>query len=309
MLKRVAYMGVALDRAAEQRRDADWLRRRMHDRRTRFLPVWRNCNLVLPGASPAAVFLAGATGRELAGAAEQVTFLGLDDGDACFALDFSGNREPPEAALTEGAEFVDLRQTGALMQRQQAALLAYARGMMYWHRHSGFCGTCGHPTESAEGGHVRVCTHAACARQHFPRTDPAVIMLVTSGDAPEGACLLCHQGRWPDGMYSTLAGFVDIGESLEEAVEREVFEETGVTATDARYQASQPWPFPASLMLGFRARATSTAITFDGDELEDARWFTREEIARFEGAGRHLPRPDSIARWLVERWLAGLPPL
>ena len=143
---------------------------------------------------------------------------------------------------------------------------------------------------------ARAVTCGSCGNEHFPRTDPAVIMLVVR----DGACLLARKPEWPDAMYSTLAGFVEPGESLEEAVAREVFEETAVTVRDVRYRASQPWPFPASLMLGFRARATTTRIQIDGHELAHARWFKRADLAH----GRHLPRADSIARWLIDEWLA-----
>ena len=166
------------------------------------------------------------------------------------------------------------------------------------------CGNCGSATRSRGGGSVLSCTDPDCGREHFPRTDPAVIMLVTREGADGGACLLARSPRFFEGMYSTLAGFVDQGESLEEAVIREVKEEAGIDVTDATYMASQPWPFPASLMLGFRARATSIDIAYDADELADAQWFTSADIARFDDIGKRLPRTDSIARWLVDTWLA-----
>jgi NAD+ diphosphatase len=309
MFEDIYYTDIPLDRAAHRRPDEDWIRRRLDDPGSWFVPVWRDRNLLLPGDLPTAAMIAGDDARDLVGNAIHWAFLGETGGRAVFAIDLAGNGEVAPPMPLEDAMFGDLREVGALTDHRQGALLAYARGLLYWHRHTRFCGTCGHPTESRDAGHVMGCTNGACGRQHFPRSDPAVIMLVTH-EAPEGdTCLLCHQGRWPDGMYSTLAGFVEIGENLEAAVAREVLEESGIEITDVRYQASQPWPFPASLMLGYRARATTTEISFDDDELEDARWFTREEIADFEKQGRRLPRPTSIARWLVERWLAGLPPL
>ena len=305
----VYYTDIALDRAAHRRLDDAWMDRRLDDPRSRVVPVWRDRNLVLGGDLPRAVIFDGSAGQDLIGRAADVAFLGVDGDRAVFAVDLPGDDEPVLETPGEAAIFEDLWRFGALADARQGSLLAYARGLMYWHRNNRFCGTCGHPAESREAGHIRRCSNPSCGRQHFPRTDPAVIMLVTR-EGPDGdACLLCHQARWKDGMYSTLAGFVEIGESLEAAVAREVFEESGITVTDVRYQASQPWPFPASLMLGYRARATSTQVTYDADELEDARWFTRDEIARFEADGRSLPRPISIARWLIERWLAGLAPL
>ena len=185
------------------------------------------------------------------------------------------------------------------MRRTDSALLAYAKGLAHWHARHRFCGVCGEGTEAKDAGHVRVCTGPDCATQHFPRTDPAVIMLVTDGDR----CLLGHNKRFPERIYSTLAGFVEPGESLEEAVAREVLEETGVRVGRVQYHSSQPWPFPASIMLGFHAEAESEAITVQAAELVDARWFSRAEIANFEQLGLRLPRPDSIARRLVEHWL------
>jgi len=180
-------------------------------------------------------------------------------------------------------------------------MLAYARGILHWHRQTRFCGVCGSPTELREAGHLRVCTNPACAAHHFPRTDPAVIMLVSRGDR----CLLGRKSEWPDGMYSTLAGFVEPGESLENAVAREVMEETGVAISNIRYHSSQPWPFPASLMLGFYATAETEEINYDPAELEHARWFTRAELADGGAGIRHRPRSDSIARRLIETWVAG----
>jgi NAD+ diphosphatase len=176
--------------------------------------------------------------------------------------------------------------------------------MIHWHRRQRFCGVCGSETLSQSAGHVRACVSASCGATHFPRTDPATIMLVTDGDR----CLLGRQPRWPQGMYSTLAGFVEPGESLEDAVIREVKEEAGIIATNVTYNSSQPWPFPSSLMVGFFAEAVTREITVDPDELEDAQWFTSGELRRFADQGKSLPRPDSIARRLVETWLSTRPP-
>ncbi|MEK9754521.1 MAG: NAD(+) diphosphatase, partial [Rhodospirillaceae bacterium] len=249
--------------------------------------------------------------------AENLLFLGLGDGDVpYFGADLSHLDEHDAVALAGGGgSFVDLRQLGWMIPRDHAGMLAYARGLAYWHRNHGFCGYCGSPTESRDGGHIRRCTSPDCARPSFPRTDPAVIMLVDHpGDGGGGGgqppmCLLGRSGRWEFPLYSTLAGFVEPGETLEEAVIREVLEETSVACDEVRYMASQPWPFPASLMLGFRARATTTEIVCDPDEITDARWFTAEEVLAFKewdtaaGDEPRLPRRDSIARWLVQSWL------
>jgi NAD+ diphosphatase len=221
-----------------------------------------------------------------------------------FAADLSAHEDSALTALMNGAAFLDLREVGPVMNQQDANLLAYARGVMYWHRRQRFCGICGHPTESRRGGHMRKCTNEQCGREHYPRTDPAVIMLVTRATPTGEVCLLAHKSSFPTGRFSVLAGYVDPGESLEEAVAREVLEEVGVAVTDVTYKASQPWPFPSSLMLGFRARAISEEIVCDQDEIEEAFWFSRDDLVRFPDQGYQLSRPDSIARWLIDEWIA-----
>jgi NAD+ diphosphatase len=175
--------------------------------------------------------------------------------------------------------------------------------MLFWHSRHRFCGVCGSPTRSEEAGHMRRCTDAECHAMHFPRTDPAVIMLVVDGDR----ALLGRNKNFPlPGMYSTLAGFVEPGESLEGAVAREVREEAGIVVGAVHYHSSQPWPFPANIMLGFYAEAVSTEVSLDDGELADARWFERDWLLSHEDDDSfRLPRRDSIARRLIEDWLAG----
>ncbi len=300
MLKNLFYTGGLLDRAAEFRRDPAWLSERLGDPTSRFVPVWRDRNLVREGAGSDPLFLSSESVRGLPDTGSAPVFLGLEAGVAYFALDLSALEEAPPVAE---AAFVDLRQAGPLMGQAHGSILAYARGLLYWHRNNGFCAVCGSPTTPTGGGHVRSCTGASCGREHFPRTDPAVIMLVVKPGPDGGSALLSRQSKWPEGMYSVLAGFVEPGESLEEAVAREVLEETGVSVIDARYRASQPWPFPASLMLGFRAVATTEDIRLGDGELVDAGWYTKEEVRAFTDNPR-LPRPDSIARRLIAEWLA-----
>lgn len=296
------YAANGLDRAGHRRRDAAWLAERLGDPETRFVPVWRSQSLImgLAGGAPEAVLL----GREAIIAVEaEPILLGLREERAYFALDLSAREVPLEAIQASRSapiEFTDLRRVGPLLARPDGALLAYARGIVHWHGRHRFCGVCGSPTRSEEGGHVRRCTDPACNAQHFPRTDPAVIMLVTDGDR----ALLGRQKIWPKGQHSTLAGFVEPGESLEEAVAREVQEETGIVVDDVTYHSSQPWPFPASIMLGFTARAATTDIELDPAELEAAHWFDRDYIlAHPEDDEFRLPRRDSIARRLIEDWL------
>jgi NAD+ diphosphatase len=190
----------------------------------------------------------------------------------------------------------------ALLHPDDAPLFAAALSLARWHGRHGFCATCGHPTDVVRGGWSRRCP--ACAAEHFPRVDPVVIMLAEH----DGRLLLGRQPHYPPGRYSALAGFVEVGENLEAAVARELFEEAGIRVRDIRYVASQPWPFPSSLMFGCHAEAESDRLTIDTSELEDARWFTREEIASaLSGAAdaAFQPPPKSaIARTLLERWLA-----
>ncbi len=317
------YTDGALDRAAHLRRGEGWLQGLLARPDTAIVPVWRSKNLVsgledgpgksgieallgTPRGDPKAVLLEGEAAAGLCETGGQVVFLGLRDERAFIAVDLSQASAPEtlpslEAVLASGdTAFADLRAVGPLLERRDGALFAYARGMMTWHRRHLFCGLCGTATSSHEAGHLRVCGNEDCATHHFPRTDPAVIMLVTDGTR----CLLGRQAVWPPGMHSTLAGFVEPGESLEDGVAREVFEEAGVPVRDVRYHSSQPWPFPGSVMLGFYATATSTEITVDESELEAAHWFEADWIRSHDGKdGFRLPRIDSIARRLVDDWL------
>ena len=298
------YSGAPVHRVSHLRADADWLARRLNDPASRLYPVWRDRNMVAAGRPEDATVRAGyvtvARAAVLIERGHLVALLGESDGVAHFAVDLSHLDDPltvPE--LAEGGEFANLREVSPALGQGEAALLAYAKGLMHWHSRHLYCGICGHPTESRSGGHVRVCTNPNCGASHFPRTDPAVIMLVSRGDR----CLMGHNRRFPQKLYSALAGFVEPGESLEEAVAREVMEETGIEVGAVHYHSSQPWPFPASIMLGFHAEGLSEEIIVDNDELKDARWFSRDEVRNFEALGLMLPRPDSIARQLVEHWL------
>ena len=315
------YSHPRFERAGLRRRDTEWIVKRIADPGSLFVPVWRNQNLVieLDGGEPRAVVLQSAgisqifeAGQEQL-ASGQVVFLGVIEEQAHFALDLSPVEAPLEvlrsptlaASGVEAAtvRFADLRQVSPRMDRREGALLALARAIMFWHARHRYCGLCGSPTRSEEAGHMRRCTNPACNTMHFPRTDPAVIMLVTDGDR----ALLGRNKNFPlPGMYSTLAGFVEPGESLEDAVAREVREESGIEVAAVHYHSSQPWPFPANIMLGFHAEARTTEITIDYGELEDARWFTRDWLmSHTDDDSFRLPRLDSIARRLIEDWLHG----
>ena len=289
------YTGSPLDRAGHLRDDADWIQSRLTDPGSLFVPVWRAKTPVRDEAQ--GVYVPGAAAGGLRAAGGPWAFLGLRGETAVFAVDVS-TVDDPAPLLPEGARFEDMRTLAGLLSADDAAVLAHARGLMHWRVRHRFCGVCGGVCEPRSAGHAMACTQ--CNAQHFPRTDPAVIMLVHGADR----CLLGHSQRFPSvTMYSTLAGFVEPGESLEEAVAREVMEESGVRVGRVSYHSSQPWPFPASIMLGFYAEALSYEITVDTTELRDARWFTRDELRHHEQHGFSLPRRDSIARRLIEDWM------
>ena len=243
--------------------------------------------------------------------------LGLLKNRPIFAVDFSNQEEHLLSNIIGHGKFVNLRQIGSYLSASDSALMAYARGITHWHRQNQFCSRCGSKTQSKDSGHMRLCSNKLCLHSTFPRTDPAVIMLVerVSIKNKNRYCLLGRQRAWPKGMYSTLAGFVEPGESLEEAVAREVFEESGIIIGNVGYKCSQPWPFPSSIMLGFWAQAKTEIIKIDKQELEDVKWFSESEVRHFGEWGDkkthyQMPRKDSIARHLIETWLIGAhPPL
>ena len=299
------YTGSPLDRAAERRDDAAWVAAALELPQTLFVPVWRSRNLIcgMADGHPEAVFLTGeaAAGLRPSGMSSGTpwAFLGLQAELPVFAVDLSAIDDPQPLLPADSGSFTDLRALAGALPGQDASILAHARGLMHWRGRHRFCGACGAACEARSAGHVMQCS--GCQTSHFPRTDPAVIMLVHRGEH----ALLGHSRRFPAAtMYSTLAGFVEPGESLEEAVAREVREEAGVRVGRVTYHSSQPWPFPASIMLGFYAEALSEQITVDNTELQDARWFSRAQIRGHASEGFSLPRPDSIARRLIEDWVA-----
>jgi NAD+ diphosphatase len=295
------YSSSPLDRLAHRREDPDWINDHLRDPNSLFVPVWRSRSLVRGTAdgNPEAVYISGQMATELRMQGGPWAFLGTLDDRAVFAVDISATDDPVPLLPESLGNFVDLRSVGWGVPRPEASVLAHARGLMHWRQRHKFCGVCGGACDSQSAGHMMQCT--VCNTQHFPRTDPAVIMLVHRGDR----ALLGHSTRFPKStMYSTLAGFVEPGESLEEAVRREVQEESGITVGAVHYHSSQPWPFPGNIMLGFYAEALTEEITIDPDELKDARWFSRDDIRNRSQLGFDLPRVDSIARRLIEDWLA-----
>ena len=310
----IHYSGLLIDRASELRKDDAWVEEQWSKPNCRFLLLKNDANLmrwqVAQEKSPVSIDHTRDEIESLLKQTSSTVFLGLVNGVPRFALDVSDCDEETMLPILAENEFIDLRQAGWMLNSQEAALLAYARGLLYWHRHNGFCGSCGSLTRSEQGGHMQLCTDLDCGRMTFPRTDPAVIMLVEhQPDSGAPKCLLGRNARFAERMMSTLAGFVDPSESLEETVKREVFEECGVKVGRVDYQASQPWPFPSSIMLGFRATALTTDIKVDQVEIEEAGWFSVDELSEFgewgdDGKGYCLPRRDSIARFLIESWMA-----
>ena len=201
--------------------------------------------------------------------------------------------------FSEIGTFLSLRDINPIVGSFEGSLLAYSLGISNWHKKNSFCSNCGHKTIITKAGHQRNCLNKKCLNIHFPRTDPAVIMLIYNDDK----ILLGRQKVWPSGMYSTLAGFVETGETIENAVRREVFEEAGIKIKNIQYHSSQPWPFPASVMLGFYAEASSTKIKLDENEVEDVQWFSRKEVINFTHQNKFLPRKISIARRLIDDWI------
>jgi len=312
--EQVTFGGSGLDRAAELRGDPARLAALVADDRARVLPLWRGKPLLDGGAALGWLAPGHAV---LAEAAEAPILLGRDAAGPRFCADVSAF-EPPQAdlpppgvffdpseqrhpALPGDWRFAELRGVMADLTPRDAELAATARALLSWHRSHRFCAACGAPSDPVGGGWQRHC--AACGASHFPRTDPVVIMLVVRGNR----LLLGRSPGWPEGMFSALAGFVEPGETIEAAVRREVAEEAGIVVGRVRYLASQPWPFPASLMLGCLGEAETDEIVLDPAELDDARWFTREEVADIV-AGTHPevrpPRRGAIAAFLVNAWLA-----
>jgi NAD+ diphosphatase len=291
------YTTGAWDRAVERRGDAAWFHECLQSSTTLFHVVWQGRTLVRQEDHNVPQTLNAAAAAGLLALARCVVLLGCDAEAAHVAIDLSAQ---PEELVARFGPAVDLRTIGPLLSQRDASLSALARGMSYWHERHSFCGRCGAPTLSEQAGHQRRCSNKDCDALFFPRIDPAVIMRVEHGDR----VLLARQASWAPGMHSVLAGFVELGETLEDTVRREVQEEVGLALTDVRYFASQPWPFPASLMLGFVATSADDRIRLNAQELESARWFTREELLNSpENDTLRLSRRDSISRALIEDWI------
>jgi NAD+ diphosphatase len=286
------YAGNSFNRMAERRGDTQWLTGVLAEGEACLLPLWQGRNLVLGGSGSPSIALLEQCVLAQAVAAHELVFLGEFRGKYCFAVELQGAAAP---LAPEYGEFHELRMIGGQMDRDEAGLLGYARALLIWRDKHRYCGRCGAANHSINAGHTLKCGNEACGLQHFPRLDPAIIVLVTDGER----VLLGRQAQWLAGRYSTIAGYIEWAESVEEAVAREVQEETGVIVDEVEYHSSQPWPFPSSLMLGFIAHAVTTEIERTDLELEDARWFSREDIA---GGAIILPPAQAVSYRLIESW-------
>lgn len=291
--------GSYLDRRAELREDPQWLESARSDAETLFLPA-RGTALGVTGDPPTAAFVDHTHSLVRSSSDESLVLLGWFRDRRCVLVQLDEHDTRFENR-DDSLRFEELRPLASTLDAEEAGLLAYARAITYWQRRHHHCGVCGARTEPQRAGHVMKCRDPGCATEFFPRIDPAIIVLVSDGER----ALLGRQAAWPVGRYSTIAGFVEPGESLEDAVAREVLEETGVTVLASDYHSSQPWPFPSSLMLGFTATASPDSIAQAGSELEDARWVTRAEIMSGEVV---LPPHTSISHRLIASWFdAGSP--
>jgi len=296
--RRNRFTSVRLDRLAEYREKPEWVAAAQNSDAARFVPLWHSRSLLAASdEGQVAVYLKPGELEHL-DTIQPPTLLGTDGKRYFFAVSINDGQREEILARHPEAKFIDLRRASMDMDAKHAGVLAYAKALHYWqHRHI-FCGVCGNPNRLLSAGHKLVCSNEECARQSFPRIDPAIIVLITH----ENACLLGRNANWPPKHFSTLAGFVEPGESLEDAVVREVYEEAQVRLNKIRYVSSQPWPFPASSMCGFYAEAESRDCAV-GDELEEVRWYTADELdaAVMEDSVRLSP-PVSIAFRLLADW-------
>jgi NAD+ diphosphatase len=295
------FAGNPLDRVSERRRDREWIASLLADPRSRILPLYDLKPAMPDMLRPALAWQAIAPWRTAIDSGAMLIFLGLDDdGRAHFAIDATGAGEPEAAA-----ESIDVRSLAPQIPAGEAAILAEARSLIDWHARHRFCAQCGTPTDVSQAGWTRRCPN--CRAHHYPRSDPVTIMLVVRGER----ALLGRNKRRPGRRFSCLAGFMEPGETPEEAVRREVHEESGIRVGRVKYLAAQPWPFPSTLMMGFLAEGISEEITIDPDEIAEARWFEREEIRELvarAAAGEDdpeqlsVPQPLAIAHHLCRRW-------
>lgn len=304
----IPFAGNPLNRASEKRLEANWIESRLHDPSSLIFPMWRLEPFLLGPENSAPPIQLGllkpGLTDALAADGAPCIFLGLDGDRAVFALDISAADNPAKEGPLAGLGFFrDARAAGQMVSIKEAAIIAQAKALIDWHQRHGFCPKCGAPTRLMDAGYRRLCDK--CNSEHFPRVDPVVIMLATDGDA----CLVGRGKLFPQGMFSALAGFIEPGETVEEAVRRELMEEASVKVGEVSYWATQPWPFPSSLMIGCFAKATSRDVKVDQSELAEVRWIERK-VARelIEGKrvdGIMVPPPIAIAHHLIKAFALG----
>jgi NAD+ diphosphatase len=298
------FAGNPLDRAGDRRNDPDWLAEQGARDDALALVMWEGRPLLEAGDEPRLAWLALAHARAVV--PDRELFLGLWKGAPVFAVEVEGSVDPTSGPLQGLGAFHEMREAAGLLSGPDAAMAGAAKSLFDWRRRHGFCAACGTESETACGGWKRICP--ACGTEHFPRVDPVTIMLPIYRGGPEPICLLGRQAPWPEGRMSALAGFLEPGETVEEACAREIEEEAGLTVTAVRYHSSQPWPFPSQLMIGLIAEVDSNDARPDQTELEAVAWLTRTEAADVL-AGRHpaikAPPPIAIARTLLQAWVDG----
>ena len=304
----IPFAGSALNRASEKRTDANWIESKRREPSSLILPMWRLEPFILGSEKSGPPFELGLVRVEIAdsiaGAEAVCIFLGLDGERAVFALDVSAAGDSANIGALAGlGYFRDARVAGSMVSIKDSAIIAQAKAMIDWHQRHGFCPKCGAPTKIMDAGYRRLC--GKCNAEHFPRVDPVVIMLATHGEA----CLVGRGKLFPPGMFSALAGFVEPGETIEEAVRRELMEEASVKVGEVSYYATQPWPFPSSLMIGCFAKADSRDAKVDENELAEVRWLergvARELIEGKQIEGIRVPPPVAIAHHLIKTWALG----
>jgi len=297
------FAGNPLDRASYQRSKPEWIAEKLADPGSIAMVLWNGKPMVenrkdQPKASQIA-YVRADLAEQLSSGGERLLFMGLWQETAVFALDMDGPADPAGGPLEGLGRFEDLRLIALDLPPTDAAMMATAKAMFEWRRRHGHCANCGQASQPMDGGWKRFCP--SCKVEHFPRTDPVVIMLAVRGER----CLLGRQAAWPTGMYSALAGFLEPGESIEEACARELFEEAGLRTASVRYHSTQPWPYPSSLMIGLIAEVDEGEATPDQTEIEEVRWFSREETrALMKGALNDAKAPGAmaIAHQLIKAW-------
>ena len=296
------FAGNPLDRAGDFRNTPDWLVEQGESPDALAMVFWDGQPLLEDHPDgPRLVWLALSHARDVIRDADREIFLGLWKSAPVFAVEFEGPSDPAEGPIKGLGAFTGLREAAAVLSGPEAAMAGGAKSLFDWRRKHGFCANCGHETKTAAGGWRRVCP--SCTAEHFPRVDPVTIMLPVF----EGRCLLGRQAAWPAGRMSALAGFLEPGETIEEACAREIKEEAGLTVTAVRYHSSQPWPFPSQLMIGLIAEVSDANATPDMTELEEVRWLTKDEARAVLDGAHEVKAPPrfAIARTLLQAWVDG----